>query len=144
MKYEVEIEIDLPREKVIELFDSVENLKHWQEGLVSFEHRSGEPGQEGAVSDLVYEMGKRRIEMVETITKRNLPDEFWGTYEAKGVWNEIKNTFIATSSTTTKWKSENEFKCKGAIAIMAFLMPSTFKKQSLKFMTDFKKFAEKK
>lgn len=143
MKYEVEIDINLPREKVIELMDNEENLYKWQEGLKSFEHKSGTPGQEGAVSDLVFETKKRKIEMTETITKRNFPDEFWAVYEAKGVWNEVKNTFIVTSPNTTKWKSENEFKCKGAIAVMAFLMPSAFKKQSLKYMTDFKNFAEK-
>ena len=30
MKYELEIEIKQPRKKVIELFDSTENLKEWE------------------------------------------------------------------------------------------------------------------
>ena len=53
MKYTVEIEIDLPRERVIELFDSTENCFKWQKGLLSFDHLSGEPGQPGAKSKLV-------------------------------------------------------------------------------------------
>lgn len=44
MKYELEITINLPRERVIELFDNPDNLKKWQEGLQSFSHRSGTPG----------------------------------------------------------------------------------------------------
>lgn len=91
MKYTSEIEINLPRERVIELFDNQDNMTKWQSGLISFEHVEGEVGQEGAKSNLKYKMGKREIEMVETITKRNLPDEFFGTYETKGVWNEVKN-----------------------------------------------------
>ena len=44
MHYSVDIEIDLPRDRVIELFDSTENLYKWQRGLQSFEHIEGEPG----------------------------------------------------------------------------------------------------
>ena len=67
MKYKLEIEIDLPRKKVIDLFDNPDNMRHWQEGFVSFEPLSGTPGQVGAKSRLKYIMGKRDIEMVETI-----------------------------------------------------------------------------
>ena len=78
MKYTTEITIDLPRSEVIGLFDSVENMLQWQEGLKSFEHIEGEPGQEGARSAMVYEGRKGDLRMIETITKRNLPDEFLG------------------------------------------------------------------
>ena len=54
MKYTTEVEINLPRAKVIELFDNPENLNKWQTGLVSFEHTEGEPGKEGAKSQLKY------------------------------------------------------------------------------------------
>ena len=144
MKYTVEISIDLPREKVIELFDSTENLKQWQTGLVSFEPLSGNPGQVGAQSKLHYKIGKREIEMVETITKRELPDRFWGTYETKGVWNEVRNSFDATDENHTRWTAESEFKCSGlGMKLMCMLMPGAFKKQTLKYMKDFKAFAEK-
>ncbi|MFQ5507583.1 MAG: SRPBCC family protein [Planctomycetota bacterium] len=51
--YTVEVDIDLPRERVIELFDNADNLYKWQPGLQSFEHLSGEPGQPGASSRMV-------------------------------------------------------------------------------------------
>lgn len=142
MKYTVEIDIDLPRDRVIELFDSSENMKHWQEGLVSYEHLSGTPGEVGAKMKLQYKMGKREIEMVETITKRELPDEFAGTYEAKNVFNIVDNTFVSVSEDKTKWVSYNEFQFKGFMKIIGFLMPGAFKKQSYKYMEDFKQFAE--
>ena len=142
MKYTTELKINLPRTRVIELFDSNENMFKWQKNLVSFDHLGGDPGKEGAKSNLKYKMGKREVEMVETITKMNLPDEFSGTYEAKGVWNFQQNFFKETQDGLTNWISISEFKCKGWMAILCWLMPGAFKKQTLKFMNEFKDFAE--
>ena len=142
MKYTTEIEIEKPIEKVIELFDNPDNLKKWMEGLQSFEHISGTPGQPGAKSRLFFKMGKREVEMIETITVRNLPDEFSGTYEAKGVYNIAKNKFLKVSETRTKYISENEFQFKGFMKFFAFLMPGAFKKQSFKYLQHFKDFVE--
>ena len=142
MKYSNEIIISLPRKKVIDLFDNTENLYKWQPGLQKFEHLSGEPGQEGARSTLLYKMGKRENEMIETITKRNFPDEFSSTYEAKGVWNRQQNYFAEAGTDKTKWTTVSEFKCSGFMKVICWLMPGVFKKQTLKFMKDFKDFAE--
>ncbi len=141
MKFTLEIEINLPRDKVIELFDNPDNLVEWQNGFVSYEPLEGKPGEEGSTARLRYKMGKRDIEMTETITKRNLPEEFNGTYEAKGVFNIIRNRFIDQGE-TTKWISENEFYFSGIMRILAFFLPAAFRKQSLKYMRDFKSFAE--
>ena len=143
MKFSVEIIINLPRTEVIELFDSTENLYKWQPGLISFEHESGTAGEVGAKSRLEYKMGKREIKMVETITVSNFPEEFSAIYEAKGVWNEVKNYFQEVDENTTKWVSENEFRCSGFMKLFAFLLPGSFKKESMKYLKYFKEFAEK-
>jgi len=145
MKYTIEIDIDLPRDEVIEKLDNVENMKHWMRGLVSYELLSGSAGEEGARTDLKFKMGKRDLEMVETIIKRNFPDEFHAHYDSKGVHNIQKNYFIAHDDTkTTTWKSECEFQFAGfGMKLMGFLIPAAFKKQSLKYAQDFKNFAEK-
>lgn len=143
MKYSSEIEINLPVKKVVELFDNPDNLKLWQPGLQSFQHLSGTPGEPGAKSKLHFKMGKRDIEMIETITVRNLPEEFSGTYEAKGVWNEVKNHFIPLDGNRTLYRSENEFRFSGFMKIIGFLMPGAFKKESMKYLQQFKEFAEK-
>ena len=142
MKYTLEIKIDLPRAKIIELFNDQDNLSKWQCGLESFEHISGTPGEVGAKSLIKYNMNKRKIEMTETIIKKNLPDEYWFTFEAKGMWNQVDNYFYEIDDNTTKWRIDNDFKGKGMLALMLFLMPGMFKKQSLKFMNNFKAFAE--
>ena len=144
MKYTISITLDLPRQKVIELFDNPDNLRHWQKGFISFEHVSGTPGQEGAVSNLKYKMGKRSMELVETILKRELPNEFHGTYDTKGVHNIQENYFKEIDEQKTEWVSVTEFQFSGfMMKMMGFLMPGAFKKQSYKFMEDFKNFAEK-
>ena len=76
LDYTTTITIDLPRDKVVALFDDPGNLPKWQRGLQSFEPLSGQPGQVGAKSKLVFQMGKRRLDMIETITRRDLPDAF--------------------------------------------------------------------
>lgn len=142
MEYTTKIEINLPVSKVVELFDNPENMSKWQPELINFEHQIGEPGKSGAKSLLNYKMGKRKVEMIETITLNNLPDEFSATYEAKGVFNEISNRFSNIDENKTKWISHNTFKFSGFMIIMGALMPGVFKKQSMKYMEQFKEFAE--
>lgn len=142
MKYTVDIIIDLPRPKVVQLFDNSENMHKWQPDLVSFDHISGEPGQSGAKSKLHYKMGKREIEMIETITENGLPSSMSSTYETKGVFNIISNRFEEISEKQTRWVSENEFQFSGFMKLMGIFMKSAFPKQTLKFMQQFKTFAE--
>lgn len=142
MKYTAEIEIKKPIDEVIALFDDPDNMSKWMEGLQSFEPISGTPGQVGAKSRLVFKMGKREIEMVETVTARNLPDELSVTYETKGIFNIVKNRFEKLSENKTMYLTENEFQFMGFMKIIGFLMPGSFKKQTMKYLRDFKKFAE--
>ncbi len=143
MKYTTEIIIDLPREEVIRKLDSAENMKYWQEGLVSYEILSEGPEADGAQMNLEYQMGKRKMVMTETIIKSNFPEEFHATYDAKGVHNIQKNFFHEMGANSTKWVSETEFKFDSfMMKAMAFLMPGAFKKQSKKYLDNFKYFAE--
>ena len=143
MKYEIKLQIDLPRADVIEKLDNVDNMKHWQRGLVSAEHISGTPGETGAQMKLSYQMGKRSFYLIETITKRNFPEEFHATYETKGVKSTQENYFSETREGNTIWTSVSKFKPSGIMMkVMAFLMPKAFKKQSMQYLEDFKNFAE--
>lgn len=143
MRYTVSIEINAPIDEVVRRFDNPDNLREWMPGLVSFEHMEGTPGEPGAKSKMVFQMGKRRIEMIETVTERNLPSRFAGTYEAKGVYNEVGNSFSAIDANTTIYSSDQYFDFKGAMKIIGWLFPGAFKKQSLKYLQDFKQFVER-
>ena len=142
MKYTCELVVNVPRDQMLALFDDPDNLPKWQPGLISFTHTSGEAGQPGAKSTLLYDMNGRKVEMVETILTRNLPDEFSGTYEAQGVYNVNENHFYEDGPDRTRWVLDTEFQFSGFMKIMAIFMGGVFRKQTMEHMTNFKKFAE--
>ena len=142
MKYTSQVTINLPRARVIELFDNPDNLKLWQEGLQSFEHVSGTAGEPGAKSKLVYATDRRRIEMIETVTLRDLPDAFNGTYDAQGVHNIQNNRFIEDGPERTRWVSESEFQFSGFMRLLSPFIQGSIRKESQKLLEDFKAFAE--
>ena len=87
MKFTCTTEIELPINKVVEIFDDTNNLKHWQKGLVSYEHLSGTPKEPGAKSKITIHSGKNIIELIETILIRRLLGEFSALYEHKHMVN---------------------------------------------------------
>lgn len=144
MKYTSEIIINKSLEEVINKLDNKDNIKHWQTGLVSVEDIEGVPGEVGAKMKLSYQTGKRKMELIETITKNEFPYEFHATYEAKGVYNIQQKFFEAIDENTTKWTSNSEFQFQSlGMKFFGFLMPGAFKKQSMKYLIDFKNFVEK-
>ena len=142
MKYKLNIKIKSPRNHLVEKLNNPENMKHWQKGFVSMEHISGEKGKTGAVSKLIYKMGKREIEMIETITLADLPDALHLTFDAKNVYNIQENYFEELPNGNTKWISKNEFRFSGFMKFVGFIMSGGFKKQSYTYMKDFKFFVE--
>ena len=127
MKYTCKLVINLPREQVVELFDDPDNLPRWMEGLQSFEHLSGDPGQPGAKSRLIFERDDgETFEMIETLTRNTLPDEIAGTYETNGTWNGIVNRFVPDGSNATRWVAENEFEIQRAHAHRGVLHAAAF------------------
>ena len=147
MKFNCHVEINQPINKVIELFDNPDNLKEWQDGFISIEHKSGRQGEVGAKSRLLYEFGKKgkQMELIETITVKNLPHEFSGTYVHKHMTNNMVNRFKELSHNKTRWDAEIEYTQLNGfmIKMMAFLMPGMFKKQTQKWLDQFKEFAER-
>ncbi len=131
--------------EVVKKMDSINNMKHWQKDLMSTEHISGIPGEFGAKMKLNYSYGNRTMALIETITKRNFPEEFHATYASKGMVNMQQNYFESTAEGLTKWISKNEFQpTTFAMNAMLFFMPRAFKKQTKTYMTNFKNFVENK
>ncbi len=142
MQVQAQVDIDLPWQRVVELFDDRDNLFRWQDGLQSFEHLSGEPGQVGAQSKLVYRQGKRDFELIETITERRLPEAFNGTYTHKGVHNEVRNRFVELGPDKTRWECENAFRFSGFMRLMAPFIRGAIAKKTQHDLNAFKQFAE--
>ncbi len=144
MRYQLELDIEAPRERVLELFLDPENLPRWQPSLVKFEPISGDGMRGvGAKSKQLHRMGKRDVEMIATVTAYKHPDEFAATFESHDVWNLIENRFVDVGQNRTKWLLTSE--CRSANLLMKLFMtlfPGMLKKQTRSFMKDFKGFVE--
>lgn len=142
LKYTNEVIIQKPIDQVTALFADPSRISEWQPGFISMEQLEGEPAQVGSKVKLRYKMGKREIEMIETITVNNLPREFCGYYEAKGVKNDVNNYFEALNDSSTRYFAESEFHFSGLMKLMGWLMPTAFRKESQKVLDRFKAFCE--
>ncbi len=144
MQFQHEMEINVPRERVIELFLDPDSLAKWQPGFLRFEHISGKEREVGAKARQVYKQGNRESEFIETITVRNYPEEFSATYEAGSVWNLIENYFTEIDDNRTKWVLKSDFRSTNFfMKLFAFLMPGMIKNQSFDWMNKFREFVEK-
>lgn len=145
MKFSCTVDIDAPREKVVALFEDIDNLKEWQDGFESYEHVSGEEGKVGAKAILKYNNGKQKLELLETITEMNLPERMAGTYEHKHMTNTMTCTFTALSENTTRYTNDIEYTQFNGIMpkLIAWLAPSMFRKQTQKWLDQFKAFVER-
>ena len=142
LNYQTEVEINVPRNRVVELFVNPDNLYKWMEGLIEFKHLSGTPNTVGAKSEFHFVMGKRDVRMQEEILELNFPQGFTSLYTMPGVDNRIVNTFVEHGSSTI-WGMDNQFIFQGfGMKMMSKLMPGMFKKQTMKNMQAFKDFAE--
>ena len=143
MKYTCSIEINLPIDKVIQLWEDENNYAEWQDGFVSIEHISGVPNSEGAKSKIILQ-DRRRIELLETIILNNLPEEKIALYEHVHMTNTQTTRFREITDHKTHFISEVEYSNFNGfmIKVMAALFPGKFKAQSQKWMNQFKIFAE--
>ena len=140
MKFSCDIIIDAPVDKVVEIFKNPDNLKHFQDGFISKTLISGNEGEVGAISKMVYE----KLELQETILINDLPNEFKGLYEHKHMTNTMRVLFSSLPNSKTQYTSEIEYtKFNGfLIKLIARLFPGMFKKQVYKWMEQFKSYTE--
>jgi len=141
MNFTCTVDINAPIQEVVALFENPDNLHEWQDGFKSFEHISGKKGEIGAKSKLVYD----KLELIETIIRNKLPEEFKATYEHKHVVNTMSCRFTEIDSSKTRLDQEIHYtEFKGfVIKIMAKLFPSMFKNQVQKWLDQFKAFVER-
>lgn len=143
MKYVCKVNINLPIDQTVSLWEDENNFKEWQDGFKSIEHLSGTPNTKGAKSKIIFE-DDRTIELLETIIISDLPNKKIALYEHILMTNTQTSRFKAIDSKTTEYSSEVEYtKFNGLIIkFIAKLFPRKFKAQSQKWMNQFKDFAE--
>lgn len=143
LSYTSEIIINKPITTCFSEIISLDSMKHWQEGLLNAEHISGVPREIGSMMQLNYQFGSRKIQLTESVTYKKKNTTIHFNFDTKMMHNIQKNTFEAVDKTTTKWTSENEFFPRSSSArIILFFMPKAFKKQTYKYLTNFKNYVE--
>ena len=146
MKYSCSVDISLPKEKVAELWHDPNNLKEWQDGYKGMEQISGEPGAVGSKCKLMYASKRGDFDLHETILINNLPDEFKGEYDHTHMVNTMHTKFTDNPDGSTHYESDFDYTIKKGfiLKIIATLFPGMFKKQTQKWLNQFKNFAESK
>lgn len=141
MKYTCEIVIDLPRDRVLELFKNREFNMTWQEGLKSMELLEGESYKTGAVTRYVFDSKGRDFEIVETILDNESPEIYDALYTAKNAKNWWKNRLIDKGD-QTQWISYNIFEMSGIMWFVSLFGKRMFVNKTMKDMKRFKELAE--
>lgn len=144
MRYQCSIEIQKPIIELVKLWEDEGNFHHWQDGFISIELLEGEKGKKDSKSKIIFHQGKRNMELIETILRNDLPLEKKALYEHIHMSNTQSSSFESLGENKTRYSSDVEYiKFNGFMPkLMSKLFPSLFKKQSEKWMKQFKEFAE--
>ncbi len=145
MKYTCTVEIPLNRNKCIDLWLDESQYKEWQDGFQYKKWIEGEPNQLHSKSEILIISGKRKIELEEYILDNDLPSSIMGKYDHVHMTNTQKISFEVISPDATLIQSEVEYTAFHAFLprMMAKLFPGMFKKQSQKWLDQFKILAER-
>ena len=145
MKYTCTTEVPLKREDCIKLWLDESQYDKWQDGFQYKKWTKGIPNQKDSISNILFIQGKRKIELEELITENNLPSYIKGNYTHIHMTNTQKVSFEHISSQKTLVTTEVEYtEFKSFIPkMMAKFFPSLFKKQSQKWLDQFKSLAER-
>tara|TARA_B100000809_G_scaffold265823_1_gene325912 strand:+ start:2907 stop:3353 length:447 start_codon:yes stop_codon:yes gene_type:complete len=144
MKYTCTIEIELPIAEVVKLWSNEDFFNQWQDGFQSIEILNGTSGAIGTKSKILLQHGKRKMELIETIISNKLPTEKKALYKHVHMTNTQTTKFESINENKTRYISEVEYtKFNGVLPkLMSMVFSGMFKKQSQKWMNQFKAFAE--
>jgi uncharacterized membrane protein len=142
MKLKLETVVDTSLDNVWAAFDNPENLPRWQQNLESFNHISGQPGQPGAVSELVFDEKGKKVIVSETITERREPDFLAGAYESPMGKALIVSHFEAVDDNSTRWTSWCNFTFQGFAKFMSLFVSSIVRNRMEADMARFKLMVE--
>lgn len=144
MKVTNEVTIDADRKTVWRVFDNPDNLSKWQPTLKSFTHRSGTPGQPGAVSEVVYDENGRDVMMTETVAERREPDFMAGGYDSSRSKATIVNHFETVGQNQTRWVIYANHQFKGIFKVLALFYRKSIHRRTEEWMQRFKLLVESK
>ncbi len=137
--------INLPRHQVVRLLQNQDHFKDWQDGLVSFKNTTQSIGEKNSKRLMKVKIAGTTISMQEEILDLDIPRYWKAEYKSNGVRNVQENHFHELTDdgeTKTKWESTSTFRFTGMMRLVAKAQPQVFKRQTSRFMENFKQFAE--
>lgn len=142
MKAKFEVIVDADRNAVWDAFDNPDNISKWQTTLKSITHKSGTPGEVGAITELVYDEDGRKLVMTETITERRQPAFMAGIYTTKGSKSLIVNYFETVGDDKTRWVSHANHNFSGFMKLVSLFIRKTICDRTKNDMQRFKLLVE--
>lgn len=142
MKYTLSNTINSPLHKVEEKISTSEGTKQWTEGLQTIEQITGKYCDIGSKRRLYYLFNNKEMIITETILEQNLPEQIKFAYDSTMGRNVVELLFEEITKGQVKQTSNTTMELKGMMKLFGFILKGMFKKQSKKYMTAFKKYAE--
>jgi hypothetical protein len=141
VKSVVELEINVPQERVAALFADPGTSTKWMDDLKRYEPISGDPGMPGSTYRLVPKKGN--MVFVATVISRQLPNEVRLNLVASNVAVAVRGRFVPLSPDRTRLISEEVFSFKGLFnRLFGFFAQRTIRNTHRRHMEAFKRFAE--
>lgn len=137
----VEVEIGVPRDRVVELFTRPELIPEWMDDVARYEPVSGEPGTPGSQYRLVPRSGS--MEFVATVLELNLPGEVRMRLDGSSATVLVTARFSALPSCRTRLVSEETFWFAGLFGtLFGPLALGVIRDAHHRHMEAFRRFAE--
>lgn len=145
MKYRSYIDINKPLNEVYDFWINTNNNHLWQDGFIKSTLLEGEENEVGSKTEILFKHKNQDMVLIETVLAVNLPYSKEALYEHKHMSNTQRTLFESISDHKTRYITEVEYvKFNGILPkLMGKLFPSMFKKQSEKWIHQFKEACEK-
>jgi hypothetical protein len=141
VKSVVQVDIDLPRERLAALFADPTLSSAWMDDIARYEPISGQPGAPGSTYRLVPKNGD--MVFVATVIANDLPNESRLRLDADNVTVAVTARYVAVSSERSRLVSEEDFTFKGLVGrVGGFLARAAIHKAHRRQMEAFKRFVE--
>ena len=147
LSYYEEIIINSDIQNVIDLHEEPKYLEHYMNGFISFKTVQGESRKTGSISEISIvfnsnESVTRKIVMKEKVLSNNLPNEKVIQLNTSSVNNLITYRFVKLGKDKTQFFRTHEYEFNTYMKVYSFFMSRKIKRESYKYLKNFKNFVE--
>lgn len=144
MKYSCEIVVEASREKCVSLWFDEKRLSEWQDGFLYKNWINGKANEVHSKAYILFEQKGRKLELEELIIDNQLPTSFKGKYTHIHMINTQEVVFTQQGMNQTVIRTDVIYTQFNSLVpkLMARFLPGMFRKQSQKWLDQFKTMVE--